>query len=334
MTKLEEIRQPIEAELSAYQDLFDKALSHSNAFLNQALSYIRGRKGKMMRPILVLLTAKGQGNINESTLMSAVTLELLHTASLVHDDVVDESSERRGQKSVNSVYDNKMAVLLGDYLLSESLHAAACTGHVKIVEIIAALGGHLAEGEIYQLSNTRREEISEEDYYHIIKFKTAALFRACTQLGFLSSSANPAHGEDEKKWRNTYEDRSRLGKIIGLIFQIRDDIFDYFDDPSIGKPRGNDMAEGKLTLPVIHAILSTGNAQMRDIALRVRQHTASPEEIHTLIAFTKVNGGIEYAEQEMQRLKQEALTLIEDFKDNDTKESLKKYLDFVINRSL
>lgn len=334
MTKLEEIRQPIKAELSAYQDLFDKALSHSNAFLNQALSYIRGRKGKMMRPILVLLTAKGQGNINESTLMSAVTLELLHTASLVHDDVVDESSERRGQKSVNSVYDNKMAVLLGDYLLSESLHAAACTGHVKIVEIIAALGGHLAEGEIYQLSNTRREEISEEDYYHIIKFKTAALFRACTQLGFLSSSANPAHGEDEKKWRKAYEDRSRLGEIIGLIFQIRDDIFDYFDDPSIGKPRGNDMAEGKLTLPVIHAILSTGNAQMRDIALRVRQHTASPEEIHTLIAFTKVNGGIEYAEQEMQRLKQEALTLIEDFKDNDTKESLKKYLDFVINRSL
>lgn len=334
MTKLEEIRQPIEAELSAYQDLFDKALSHSNAFLNQALSYIRGRKGKMMRPILVLLTAKGQGNINESTLMSAVTLELLHTASLVHDDVVDESSERRGQKSVNSVYDNKMAVLLGDYLLSESLHAAACTGHVKIVEIIAALGGHLAEGEIYQLGNTRREEISEEDYYHIIKFKTAALFRACTQLGFLSSTANPAHGEYEKKWRKAYEDRSRLGEIIGLIFQIRDDIFDYFDDPSIGKPRGNDMAEGKLTLPVIHAILSTGNAQMRDIALRVRQHTASPEEIHTLIAFTKVNGGIEYAEQEMQRLKQEALTLIEDFKDNDTKESLKKYLDFVINRSL
>lgn len=334
MTKLEEIRQPIEAELSAYQDLFDKALSHSNAFLNQALSYIRGRKGKMMRPILVLLTAKGQRNINESTLMSAVTLELLHTASLVHDDVVDESSERRGQKSVNSVYDNKMAVLLGDYLLSESLHAAACTGHVKIVEIIAALGGHLAEGEIYQLSNTRREEISEEDYYHIIKFKTAALFRACTQLGFLSSTANPAHGEDEKKWRKAYEDRSRLGEIIGLIFQIRDDIFDYFDDPSIGKPRGNDMAEGKLTLPVIHAILSTGNAQMRDIALRVRQHTASPEEIHTLIAFTKVNGGIEYAEQEMQRLKQEALTLIEDFKDNDTKESLIKYLDFVINRSL
>ena len=333
MTKLEEIRQPIEAELSAYQDLFDKALSHSNAFLNQALSYIRGRKGKMMRPILVLLTAKGQGNINESTLMSAVTLEFLHTASLVHDDVVDESSERRGQKSVNSVYDNKMAVLLGDYLLSESLHAAACTGHVKIVEIIAALGGHLAEGEIYQLSNTRREEISEEDYYHIIKFKTAALFRACTQLGFLSSTANPAHGEDEKKWRKAYEDRSRLGEIIGLIFQIRDDIFDYFDDPSIGKPRGNDMAEGKLTLPVIHALLATQDEAMRQVALRVRQHKATPEEIDALIAFTKAHGGIEYAECEMQRLKREALEFVATLRNAEVKASLEKYINFVIERA-
>ena len=156
MTTLEDIRKPIEGELTAYQRLFDAALTHSDPFLNKAMEYIRGRKGKMMRPILVLLTAKECGEVGESAMMSAVTLELLHTASLVHDDVVDESSERRGQQSVNSVYDNKMAVLLGDFLLASSLHAAGETGKLKIVQIISALGGNLAEGEIFQLSNTQR----------------------------------------------------------------------------------------------------------------------------------------------------------------------------------
>lgn len=326
MTTLKDIRKPIEAELTAYQRLFDTALTHSDPFLNKALEYIRGRKGKMMRPILVLLTAKECGKVDDCALMSAVTLELLHTASLVHDDVVDESSERRGQQSVNSVYGNKMAVLLGDFLLASSLHAAGETGKLKIVQIISALGGNLAEGEIFQLSNTQREDISEENYYHIIKYKTAALFRACTQLGYLATNGIEHDAEALERF-------SRLGEIIGIIFQIRDDIFDYFDDAAIGKPRGNDMAEGKLTLPVIHALLATQDEAMRQVALRVRQHKATAEEIDALIAFTKAHGGIEYAENEMQRLKQEALEFVATFHNAEVKSSLEKYIDFVINRT-
>lgn len=326
MTTLEDIRKPIEGELTAYQRLFDAALTHSDPFLNKALEYIRGRKGKMMRPILVLLTAKECGEVGESALMSAVTLELLHTASLVHDDVVDESSERRGQQSVNSVYDNKMAVLLGDFLLASSLHAAGETGKLKIVQIISALGGNLAEGEIFQLSNTQREDISEENYYHIIKYKTAALFRACTQLGYLATNGIEHDAEALERF-------SRLGEIIGIIFQIRDDIFDYFDDAAIGKPRGNDMAEGKLTLPVIHALLATQDEAMRQVALRVRQHKATPEEIDALIAFTKAHGGIEYAEGEMQRLKREALEFVDTLRNAEVKASLEKYINFVIERA-
>lgn len=325
MTKLEDIRKPIKAELAAFQRLFDAALTHSDSFLNKALEYIRGRKGKMMRPILVLLTAKECGDVSHSALMSAVTLELLHTASLVHDDVVDESCERRGQRSVNNMYDNKIAVLLGDYLLATSLHAAGETGKLEIVQLISALGGNLAEGEIFQLSNTQIEDISEENYYRIIKYKTAALFRACTQLGYLSATGIEHNSA-------SLEGFSRLGEIIGLIFQIRDDIFDYFDDAAIGKPRGNDMAEGKLTLPVIHALLATQDEEMRQVALRVRQHTATSEEIGSLIAFTKANGGIEYAEAEMQRLKCEALEFVATFRNAEVKASLEKYIDFVISR--
>lgn len=331
MTQLTNIRKPIEQELAAYQELFDKSLSHTDGFIDKALSYIRGRKGKMMRPILVLLMAKegisqhAAGTpLPQSTLMSAVTLELLHTASLVHDDVVDESGERRGQKSVNAVYDNRMAVLLGDYLLGGSLHAAALTGNIEVVETIARLGGELSEGEIYQLANTQGDDISEEGYYRVITHKTASLFRASARLGALSAGSS----------EEFLETATRLGEIIGTIFQIRDDIFDYFDDPAIGKPRGNDMAEGKLTLPVIHALLSTHDKSMLSIALKVRNRAASPEEIHALLEFTKQNGGITYAESEMQRLREEALTLLAGFTNTDVKESLKMYIDFVIQRTI
>lgn len=327
MTNLADIRKPVEAELAAYQQLFDADLTHPDAYLDAALSYIRGRKGKMMRPILVLLVAKEwttrQGReVPPAALMSAVTLELLHTASLVHDDVVDESGERRGQRSVNAVYDNKIAVLLGDYLLAHSLRAAARTGHLQIVDTIAALGGHLAEGEIYQLSNTEKEEIAEESYYRVISHKTAALFRDCARLGAISADSTDEY----------VAEMTRLGEIIGIIFQIRDDIFDYYDDATIGKPRGNDMAEGKLTLPVIHALLSTHNEAMLQIALQVRKRTASPEEIHTLIQFTKDHGCIEYAEATMQRLRTEALALIGNFHTADIRQALTDYIDFVIER--
>ena len=244
MDKLTAIRRPVEQELTAYKELFDAALAHEDDFLGQALDYVRRRQGKMMRPLLVVLMAKELGKVSVNSLRSAVTLELLHTASLVHDDVVDESGERRGQRSVNAVYDNKVAVLVGDYLLSTSLLQAAQTSNIHVVEIISRLGGTLSEGEVYQLANIRKEHISEEAYFHIIYHKTAALFAACAELGAISAGGSADYVARAK----------RFGELVGLCFQIRDDIFDYYEDSKIGKPTGNDMLEGKLTLPVIYAI--------------------------------------------------------------------------------
>lgn len=316
------IRRPIEAELAQYNALFDEVLTHKEPFMNQALSYIRGRKGKMMRPILVMLLAKELGAVSVSTLRSAATLELLHTSSLIHDDVVDESNERRGQASVHAVYDNKIAVLLGDYILAKTLHQAALTGKVEIVETVSNLGATLSEGEIFQLANVDTDYISEEAYYRIIKGKTAALFAACGALAALSMDADAEYVERARKF----------GEIVGICFQIRDDIFDYFDDSKIGKPRGNDMLEGKLTLPVIYAVNSTENADAKEWAMKVKTHKANAEEIASLIEFAKANGGIEYAERAMDRLRAEALALIKDFQNEDVKGSLQLYIDFVIGR--
>lgn len=319
---LQQIRRPIETELAQYTALFDEVLTHKESFMNQALGYVRGRKGKMMRPILVLLMAKELGDVCEATLRSAVTLELLHTSSLVHDDVVDESAERRGQASVHKIYDNKIAVLLGDYMLAKTLHQAALTGNVAIVEHVSNLGATLSEGEIFQLANVESDFISEKAYYSIIRNKTAALFAACGALSALSMKADEEFYSKAKKY----------GEIVGICFQIRDDIFDYFDDAQIGKPRGNDMQEGKLTLPVIYAINSTGNAEAKAIAMKVKAHEATSEEIAWLIDFAKANGGIEYAEKQMEILRDEALALIADFNNSEVKTALQQYIDFVIGR--
>lgn len=321
--QLEDIRRPIEIELKRYSGMFDEVLTHKEPFMNQALGYVRGRKGKMMRPILVLLLAKELGDIAESTLRSAVTLELLHTSSLIHDDVVDSSDERRGQASVHKIYDNKIAVLLGDYMLSKTLQQAALTGNIDIVEQVSTLGATLSEGEIFQLANVETDFISERAYFEIIRNKTAALFTACGTLSALSMGADEDFCQRARKF----------GEIVGLCFQIRDDIFDYFDDEKIGKPRGNDMKEGKLTLPVIYAINSSNDADARALAMKVKSHEASPAEITSLIEFAKSHGGIEYAEATMDRLREEARNLIVDFKNDEVKASLEQYIDFVIGRA-
>ena len=323
MTDIEQIRRPIEAELEEYQLLFRECMSSGDDFIDKALRYIYSRQGKMMRPTLVLLLAKGLGKITENTLRSAVVLELLHTASLIHDDVVDESEERRGHRSVKSVYDNKTAVLMGDYMLSSTLHNAALTGNVHIVEIIAKLGKELTEGEIAQLNHTHESHVSEETYFNIIRHKTAALFTACGELAAITA------GADEKG----VEKAKFFGETVGICFQIRDDIFDYFDDARIGKPRGNDMREGKLTLPVIHALLKTQDSEMTALAMRVKKQDATNEEIQKLIDFTKENGGIEYAERKMDEIVKEALEVFEYIESQDIKTALKDYLNFVIQRS-
>ena len=323
MDYLSVIKHPILSELTDFVELFNRSLSHTDGMLSQALDHIRQRAGKRMRPMLILLMAKSVGRVSDVTLHAAVGLELLHTASLVHDDVVDESGERRGQQSVNQLYDNRVAVLVGDYILSTALLHISYTHNETIVRYLAELGRTLSNGEILQLSNIHAHDISEESYYQVIRQKTAALFEACCAIGTLSGGAPEEEIENAKMF----------GRNLGMIFQIRDDIFDYYDQSRIGKPTGNDMAEGKLTLPAIYALNSTHNEEMLAIAYKVKNGSVSKEEIARLVAFTKEHGGIEYAERRMWEMHAEALTFIErEVEDEDLKSSLRAYLDFVIER--
>ena len=277
-----------------------------------------------MRPMLILLIAKNYGGITSVTQHSAVGLELLHTASLVHDDVVDESKERRGQASVNAEYNNKVAVLVGDYVLSTALLNVALTNNTHIVQSLAELGRTLSNGEILQLSNIQNSEFSEEVYYEVIKMKTAALFEACCEIGAMSANATE---EDLEKAKT-------FGRNLGIIFQIRDDIFDYYDSKEIGKPTGNDMAEGKLTLPVLYALNSTEDEEMKAIARKVKSRDVSQEEISRLVAFTKANGGIEYAEQKMLELRSQCLQFIDaESVTEEIRIALTAYIDYVIQRN-
>ena len=324
MDYLSIIKQPIASDLSDFIALFEQAMSHEDGMLGSALSHIRQRGGKRMRPMLMLLMAKNYGAISQVTQHSAVGLELLHTASLVHDDVVDESGERRGQASVNATYNNKVAVLVGDYILSTALLHVSYTNNQHIVQTLSELGRTLAAGEILQLSNIQNQEIKEEVYYQVIRQKTAALFEACASIGAISGGASD---EEIKK-------AALFGQNLGIMFQIRDDIFDYFDSKEIGKPTGNDMAEGKLTLPVIYALNNTDFDAMHTLAKKVKAGTINTDEIAVLVEFTKQHGGIDYAEQKMDEYSRLCLDFIaESVKEKAIRDALTAYVDYVVQRN-
>ena len=323
MDYLSLIKQPIENELQVFNDLFNQSLSHPDGLLGQALNHIRSRGGKRMRPILVLLVAMNYGKVTQVAQHGAVGLELLHTASLVHDDVVDESGERRGQPSVNASYNNKVAVLVGDYILSTALLHVSYTGDQTIVQNLAELGRTLSNGEIIQLANIQNPSFSEEVYYDVIRKKTASLFESCAAVGALSAHATAEQLELAK----------RFGLNIGIIFQIRDDIFDYFDSKDIGKPTGNDMAEGKLTLPVLYALNNHPVEEMLALAKKVKTGAVNPDEIAILVNYAKEKGGIEYAEQQMERYAEEAQAYIDQYvTDTQLRQAFSAYLEFVIQR--
>ena len=323
MEHLSIIKRPIEGDLNDFIELFNDSLSHTDGLLSQVLQHMRSRGGKRMRPMLILLIAKNYGDVSAVTLHSAVGLELLHTASLVHDDVVDESQERRGGASVNAIYNNKVAVLVGDYVLSTALLNVALTNNQPIIKSLAELGRTLSNGEILQLSNIQNTEFSEDVYYKVIMQKTAALFEACCEIGALSVNADS----------DAIAKASHFGQRIGIIFQIRDDIFDYYDSKEIGKPTGNDMPEGKLTLPALYALHSTDNEEMKEIASKVKSGNVTKQEIAQLVAFTKDNGGIEYAEQKMLDLRAECMEYIEEEVDSqEIRDALIAYIDYVIQR--
>ena len=281
------IKSPISEELEDFKKLFESALSSSNLLLSSVIAHIRQKNGKMMRPILVLLAAKLFGKVCPATLHAAVALELLHNASLVHDDVVDESTERRGQLSVNAIFNNKVAVLAGDYLLATALVQVGMTRNHDIIDIVSCLGQDLADGEL-----------------------------------LLSVGAS-----DEKA-----ESARLFGEYIGLCFQIKDDIFDYSESKEIGKPTGNDMVEGKLTLPALHVLNTVKDKTAEEIAVKIKNGEATPGEIAHLIEFTKQNGGIEYASQVMYDYKEKALSLLASLPDTEVKAALAGYLDYVVER--
>lgn len=321
---LQKIQQPISEELQRYVEVFRSALQADNPLLTSALNHLTRKLGKMMRPTLLLLCAREGGSITDEVLHAAAGLEMLHTASLVHDDVVDESNMRRGQRSVNALFDNKAAVLVGDFITSKALTEVSLTHSLEAVERMAWLGQTLADGELLQLNNTQSTVFSESAYYDVIAKKTAALFSTCAFLGARLGGA-------------TYDIVNRLerfGHIVGLCFQLRDDIFDFDENINAGKPKGNDMHEGKLTLPVIHALNTATDARYYRLAMRIRGHEASKLEVQELVEFTIATGGIDYAESEMQRLRSEALTLLNGLSNSDIAQALQLYLDYVVKREV
>lgn len=325
MDKLQDIRRPIEAELKAYRQIFEETLHTDNPLLNLALNHLLKRQGKMMRPILVLLAARSVGQVSQEVLHAAVALELLHTASLVHDDVVDESDRRRGQKSVNALLSNQAAVLVGDFLLSKALYHSAMTGSNRVVTWVAELGQTLSDGELLQLANLDKTTVSEQDYYEVIRKKTASLFETCAKAGAMLAGGN----EDEIRRL------SEFGQTLGMCFQMRDDLLDYDNQHDTGKPSGNDMKEGKLTLPVIYALLSSSDEAMMELAIKVRRGEANDEEIARLVTFTHEQGGIQYTEKNMYNRARLAIDLLtKENRNPDIAESLLSYVQFVVGREL
>lgn len=323
MNKIDLIKQPVAKELEEFRGLFEDSLTSTDPLLGEVLSYVKKRSGKMMRPILVMLMAKLFGTLSDSTFHAALSLELLHTASLIHDDVVDESNERRGQSSVNAIYNNKVSVLVGDYMLATSLKHAAHTGKVELVELVACLGQELSEGEILQLGNTGKEDYAEDTYFDIIRKKTAALFKISAQSGAVSVNASP---EEAMK-------AALFGEMIGIAFQIKDDIFDYFENAELGKPTGNDMLEGKLTLPALYVLNKLHDTSLNELALRIRALNASKEEIAQFVETVKREGGIEYATQKMYEFREKALALLPASTDEAIRNALTAYIDYVIERN-
>ena len=321
MDVMQTILQPIATEMATFRQMQDDLAVNPNPLLREIILHVNKQRGKQMRPMMVLLFGKMYGAVTDATYSAALALELLHTASLVHDDVVDDSMQRRGQASVNAIYNNKLAVLVGDYLLSTSLVFTGRCGDPRITHIIGALGQTLSDGEIFQMFHSHEKLVSEEVYTEIIRKKTASLFASCAEIGALSAGASQ---EDIDRAR-------QIGEYIGICFQIRDDIFDYYSN-DVGKPTGNDMREGKLTLPIIYAVRTQGDDRIRTMIDRLKNGELADAEIIELIEFAKQHGGIEYAEQTMQNYRNKALALLPEGIGEEMRQAITAYMDAVISR--
>ena len=319
----ESIKKIIGVEMENFNKALYDTLSTDNVLLKSVVDYYLQTKGKQIRPMLVILSSRLFGEVNEATMSAAVAVELLHNASLIHDDVVDSSPLRRGRKTVNNIWDNRVAVLVGDYFVSTALQSAIKSNNLNTVSLIAALGKELATGEIDQIETADNHILDENRYFNVIKQKTASLFSSCMLMGGYSNGASAEQLVAVESF----------GQKLGLCFQIKDDIFDYFSDDVVGKPTGSDLKEGKVSLPLLYAIQSNNDERNADMRTLLMKHLLSDEEIAILVDYAKEMGGIEYAEQTMQRLKQEAADALAVFHDSDIKDVLMKILDYIIERN-
>lgn len=322
MTPFQTIQQTLAPDLKRLNDRILSALDSPNALMNSVVHHYLEKKGKQIRPILVLLSARLLGEVNDKVIAGATAVELLHNASLIHDDVVDDTLTRRGAPTINGAWDNHLAVLVGDFFLSTSLLQGVETDDIRILRSISNLGRLLSIGELDEIYNARYNELDEQTYFNIIYRKTASLFVSCVEVGAYGT------GVDDDRLDTLRE----YARLLGLCFQIKDDIFDYFSDEKIGKPTGNDLREGKVTLPLLHALENTAHPRHEEMVELARRDALSTDEVNTLIAFAIENGGIEYAEATMRRLRDEAVALLARFPQSDITEAFMSLIDYIIER--
>lgn len=322
MTTFQNIQQTLAPEIQALNDRIAGALMSPNALMNTVINSYLEKKGKQIRPIIVLLSAKLLGQVNDKVIAGAVAVELLHNASLIHDDVVDDTVTRRGSSTINGTWDNHLAVLVGDFFLSNALLQSVSTNDIRIVRSISDLGRLLSIGELDEIYTARYNNLDEEAYFQIIYRKTASLFVSCVEVG--------AYGVDVDDDR--LDTLREFARLLGLCFQIKDDVFDYFSDEKIGKPTGNDIREGKITLPLLHALRQTDNPRHQHMTELAQRQCLKPEEVSELISFAIECGGIDYAYSTMQNLRDQAATLLGKFPDSEPKQALMALIDFIITR--
>ncbi|TDQ75674.1 polyprenyl synthetase family protein [Sphingobacterium yanglingense] len=321
MLSLKEIQRPIATELSTFETKFKQSMQSSVPLLDIITQYLYKQKGKQMRPMFVFFAAGLCGEITESTYRGASLVELLHTASLVHDDVVDNANERRGFFSINALWKNKVAVLVGDFLLSKGLLLSVNSNEHNLLKIVSEAVEQMSEGELLQIEKARKLDIKEDIYYEIIRKKTASLIASCCASGASSAKADT----------DTIELMRLFGEKVGLAFQIKDDLFDFgLDD--VGKPVGNDIKEKKMTLPLIYALSNTSTTEKRRIINLVKNHNENNEKVEEVIQFVRSSGGLEYATERMMQFQQEAFDILAKFPDNVYKEGLKQLVTFTTER--
>ena len=323
MTNFDEIRDLISSDLERLQKIIKQSLSSNSPLLNKIVDKYLETKGKQIRPIIVVLSAKFFGaEVSDGVLCGAASVELLHNASLIHDDVIDETKQRRGHDTINNTWDNHIAVLVGDFFVSNALACAIRTNDFRVISTISELGKELSTGEIDQIDVAKHHSIDEQTYFSIINKKTASLFQSCVKVGGYSVGASDTD----------IANLSKFVELLGLSFQIKDDIFDYFKDDAIGKPTGNDLREGKVTLPLIYALSHTESPRHGEMRRLADSDSLTTEQIETLIDFAKAEGGIEYAYATMERLRAEARSILEPYPDNEAKRAFLSLFDYIIKR--